>query len=192
MFKVENAAIPDGCCGQTLPGQLGVSHEPRQQPGQVHTQSCNSHHNISWVIHVTYVLRATFVTVFLHLLYGVCFVFLGVTLLNRNRICRVVFWRKTSRQLKTNRKSWQTKSNSSRRNYRPCRYPILLSMCLLSLSVLCTSGHNGLYLFPSENQHHQICSRYKEATTGGQHETNRELLSGTNSPFRASVSGSVF
>lgn len=35
MFEVENAAFPDGCCGQTLPRQLGVSHEPRQHPGQV-------------------------------------------------------------------------------------------------------------------------------------------------------------
>ena len=35
MFKVENVTIPDGCCGQALPRQLGVSHEPRQHPGQV-------------------------------------------------------------------------------------------------------------------------------------------------------------
>lgn len=41
MFKVENAAIPDGCCGQTLPRQLGVSHEPRQQAGQVHIEQCS-------------------------------------------------------------------------------------------------------------------------------------------------------
>lgn len=35
---MENAAFPDGCSGQTLPRQLGVSHEPWQHSGQVLTQ----------------------------------------------------------------------------------------------------------------------------------------------------------
>lgn len=35
MSEVENVALSDGCCGQTLPRQLGVSHEPRRQTGQV-------------------------------------------------------------------------------------------------------------------------------------------------------------
>lgn len=35
MSEVENVAVSDGRCGQTLPRQLGVSHEPRRQTGQV-------------------------------------------------------------------------------------------------------------------------------------------------------------
>lgn len=33
--EVENVAVSDGRRGQTLPRQLGVSHEPRRQTGQV-------------------------------------------------------------------------------------------------------------------------------------------------------------
>ncbi len=35
MFEVADAAVSDGCCGETVPRQLDVSHEPGRNPGQV-------------------------------------------------------------------------------------------------------------------------------------------------------------
>ena len=56
MFKVENTTIPDGRCGQTLPRQLGVSYEPRQHSGQVHTEPGF----IGYVFQVTMLLVSVF------------------------------------------------------------------------------------------------------------------------------------
>ena len=52
MFKMENAAVPDGRCRQTLPRQLGVSDEPRQLPGQVHI------HVVLYVISIKVAIHA--------------------------------------------------------------------------------------------------------------------------------------
>lgn len=71
--------------------------------------------------------------VFLRAKQSVRFLFLGAMLLNRNIICHVVFWRKTSWRVKSSKKSWQRKSNCSRRNSRPCRYLISPSL----FSALC-------------------------------------------------------
>lgn len=55
-------------------------------------------------------------------------------------------------------------------------------LCLcLQLNVLSKSQEG---VFSLENQHYQICSRRQEATTWGQHETNRDFFSGMDG-FRA-------
>lgn len=84
MSEVENVAVSDGRCGQTLPRQLGVSHEPRRQTGQVPPERNQ---------------RLELNTLFNHLCYaksvptgGMYFgPFAGVTLLSKNRTCLVAF-----------------------------------------------------------------------------------------------------
>lgn len=69
--------------------------------------------------------------------------------LNRNIISLLVFWKKKRWQWKTNRKSWQRKSDSSRRNWRPCRLTLLnlsVALCLL----FCVFLNLKIWVFPSQ------------------------------------------
>ncbi len=76
MFEVADAAVSDGRCGETVPRQLDVSHEPGRNPGQVWKLDTRS------IVTVQTVL-------FWFLPHSS--VLLGVMLRSKSRICPVAF-----------------------------------------------------------------------------------------------------
>lgn len=86
--------------------------------------------------------------------------------------------------LKDKEDSWRQTEKAGRENWTAAGQTTGLAGSSPSCPcfLLSLTAHIRSYsrVFPPENQHHQICSRFQEATTGGQHETNRDILSGNH------------